>query len=327
MSKHLLPLVSALLLFSPQVEANPVPDAVATRFRNNVLTTAQNRNCPDSASLVADFSSFGLDLLSSNHIKGIEQSFGTFAPLIVASQRPGNRRNISFELQRLYFRQADRNQRAAMFQVLREWLTAEISDAPASGSMWVAAPPDAVRRIIDTARAAAAEVLANEGDTTALPLLAALDRRGLAEPHAAFVLKRSKIRLSTPCAMTFLEETRDGGLKRCGDLSGVRKMSIGRGHIDFHHDEQALDDVQVRELWALIPGVRKAPDSGWIGSGTALVIEFRNGVRASLSPTEPGRLVYADNTTMDYRRRITVQSDSLYDRVRELIRTTVKGSR
>ena len=104
-------------------------------------------------------------------------------------------------------------------------------------------------------------------------------------------------------------------------------MSAGRGDRANSRDQQKLNDGRVREVWALIPGARKASKSNWFGSGTALLIEFKNGVCASLSPTESGRLFYTDNTTMDWRWGITLQSDSLYAIVRELVRTAVEEGR
>jgi hypothetical protein len=268
---------------------------------------------------VADFSAFGLNLLSPQHIMAIEKSFSAFAPLIVASQRPGNHRNLSFDLQRFYRQRADSRQRAAMLSALREWLSAEISEAPAGGSMRIVGPPEVVRGQIDLARAEAAEMLSDQGDLQALPLMAVLEERGLKEPRALFVLRRAMARFRQPCAMTFLQETKNG-LQCCESLGRVQRVSLGGGDWRYPRPKYTLDSREVHEFWRLMQGARKGPDKNGFGGRPALLFEFQDGVLASLFPAEAGQLVYTDNVTLDYRRQVTLLSDSLYNWVQQLAR-------
>lgn len=318
-----LVLASVLVLlssFPSLARANPVPDAVAARFRDNVLITSREGHCPDSTSLVADFSAFGMDLLSPQHITAMEENFRAFAPLIVASQRPGNHRNLSFELQGFYWLHASPRQRADMLSALREWLSAEMSEAPAGGSMRIVEPPEQVRRVIDVVRATAAEMLSDRGDSESLPLMAALERRGLEDPHALFVLRRAMARFRHPCAMTFLEETPRNGLQCCESLSRVRRISLGGGDWRYPRPKYTLDSREVHEFWRLMQGARKGSVKNGFGGRPALLFEFQDGVLASLSPTKPGQLAYTDNVTLDRRQQLTLQSDSLYNWVQRLAR-------
>ena len=320
MKKRFLASVLVILIAPCPTQANPVPDWIATRFRDNVLATSRDGSCPDTTNLIADLGSFGLDLLSPEHVKAMEKSFGAFAPLIVASQRTGKHRSLSYELQRFYWLHASSQQRVEMLKALREWLTAEITEASAGHSMVIAGPPEQVRRSIDAARVKAAEMLSDRGDRESLPFMVALERRGLEDPNSSFVLRRAMARLRQPCAMTFIHETPNGRLECCEVRARVLKISLGRGDLRYPQPKYSLGSREVDEFWSLIHGTRKGPNSNWFGSNLNVFVEFEDGVIASMSPIEPGRLTYRDNVTLDWRHSLTLQSDSLYNWVLRLAR-------
>jgi len=76
---------------------------------------------------------------------------------------------------------------------------------------------------------------------------------------------------------------------------------------------RVLDKKTSRRLWDLLAACRVGPESQWEGGVHFLVLRFRGGMVAQLSPTESGRLTYEDNSRFVYRRSIKIFNPKLHE--------------
>lgn len=296
-------------------EANPVPDAIAEEFRALVRATAETGACPNPALLTRSFGSFGLDLLSREEIASVERRFDVFAPILVDAQRPEHR--LNFQIQSLFRRRANPAQQAAMTQVLRDWLTAPLDSAPWSGIVW---PLSAVRREIQRARVIAAEMLAQSGDVEAGPLMASLLAPDTIDVDLRWNLERAQECLADSTARTFILSRPDGSIHMFETSAEVMSAGIKRGMLSSSDTTHALSQREVSEIWGTLAQSVTSENTSWGWSGYCVLLEFADGVRAGLSPTEPGHVVYVDNTSLDYRRRLTLKNERLWSQISTLIR-------
>jgi hypothetical protein len=296
--------------------ANPVPDAVANQFRALVRQTAQTGVCPDTTQLAEYFGRFGLDLLSTSERAAVESQFEVFAPLLVEAQRPGQ--TLSFEVQALFRRRAGTTEREAMQKVLREWLTAP-SSTLASG-VDVSYPPSAVAAAVQRTRVTAAEMLAEWGDQSAGPLMARLAAPDTMSAEMAWHLARARECLRDPDARTFLVIDPDSSVRVNQTVEEVKEAGLRQGNLTSGQNQYRLNPAECRDLWAVIRESRVVDRGQRMGGGYSVVLEFADGVRASLSPTQPGYVVYTDNTSLDWRRWGRLKNEQLYKQISALVR-------
>jgi hypothetical protein len=298
--------------------ANPVPDAVAQEFRALVRTTADTGVCPDAAHLAEDFGQFGIDLLSTSEVAALERQFHVFAPILVEAQRPNH--SLSFKVQAFYHKHANPTERAAMEHALREWLTAPLSSAPFHGMVRVVGPRSGVAQLAREARATAAEMLATWGDRDAAPLIANLCAPDTFGTDLGWHLTRAQKCLVDSTALSFVLPRPDRSVGLFETLENVEGANVRRGRLAYGDSLYALVPCEVTALWGMIQESTVDENTNWIGNNFCIVLEFADGVRASLSPTERGHVVYTDNTSLDYMNRLTLRSDRLWSWIADLFR-------
>ena len=284
--------------------ANPVPDEVALEFRNLVDATITTGTCPDPTRLTHHFGSFGLDLLDPGQRRGIAVNFDAFAPLLAASQTPEHRPH--YAIHRLYRRYADTDQRALMLRSLRRWLTEEIEQAPREGSMRIMGPDELVREIIDHCRVVAAEMLGDWQDEASAATMANLQPKCDERSNCLEVLHWACLRLTDPCAGRVLALDSSESLQFCVTGSDLKSITLP------DDDPYTLTDRERQHAWDLLIAAQPDTNSRWAGGPRHVVLTFTNGCEVKLSPTEPDRLVWTDNTTLDRRRRLTIRSRPLH---------------
>lgn len=312
-----LALVTVLLAVACPCRANPVPDEVGQEFRELVRVTTATGKCPDAARLAQHFGSFGLDLLAPAEVRGIEENFPVFAPIFVESQRPGNR--LSYQVQALYRKHADRDERALMVQTLREWLTVPVLKDEAQNVVRLAGPASALAAEAQRSRATAAEILSAWRDHESASLMTALASADTLLDEFQWHIERSQLCLADSTARTFLYSLPDGSVrlfKKQADLKATafKQTNLKQGRRGrFEEPGYVLSSLERDELWTLLAKATVINNTNRTGSNDFLVVEFTDGVQAEFSPTEPGHLVYKDNTSLDYRRRLTLQSNELWN--------------
>ena len=300
-------LVAALAVAAGPAAANPVPDAVAEDFRGLVATTAATGVCPRPDVLVAHFAAFGLGLLSSADIESIDDHFGVFAPLLVRSQDVNG--GLDFRVQELYRAHADAEQRTAMVEVLRHWLTADIQEAPRQGTMRIDGPPSAVQREIEGARTKAAELLLDWDDGESTDLIDDLLSRPMTSEGAQRRLRAVRARFQDPCAGRLVGWATSGPVERCG-----KRTKIVSAALRERRQERLLTVRELDSVWKALSKGTWDENSHWAGSLRYLTIRLSDGSTATLSPTEPGRLTYHEDSTYSPVRR-TMSNRELFDLV------------
>ena len=287
--------------------ANPVPDEVAQDFKNLVSETARTGKCSDPSRLAEYFGRYGTDLLSQAEIAGIERQFDIFAPILVESQRPPRR--LSYDVQALYRKHASRVQRESMLHSLREWLTAPLLAAPWGG---IVAPSSMVRGEVQRARVIAAEMLSAWRDDSAGSLMATIAASDTLLPEYAWHLDRARLCLTDSTAKTFIMPRGDGSIQLLKKVGDVEKLLVQQGNLAHGKSPKSIKPSVLEEIWSEIGSSVVVENTGWLGSGQCIVLEFDDGVRACLDPTEPGHVVYTDNTSLDWRRRLTLDNKALW---------------
>ena len=311
-----LGIAMAVFLFT-SVRADPVPDSVVHELWDLIDATAETGRCPDRERLVELLGSHGIWFLEESHEKEVRRNFDVFAPILASSQAPPYVPDPA--LQEFYRANADEFERWLMLTALREWLSAEITEAPRRGSMRLDGPPEALDGPIDLTRSYAAEMIADWHDDGADSLMADLEKNGDLTEEALWRVRRARGRLVDPCAMSFLRVGSDGDCECCKTFSDIGHVSAGRGGWRYHKEAYRLSQEEVKAVWALIPGCRLGKNSKWAGNLHTVVFEFEDGVKASMSPTEAGRLVYRDNTMLDMGRWLTLENKDLYALVWEVL--------
>lgn len=304
------------LLFSGSGRTDPVPDELIHELWDLIDATAETGQCPDRERLVELFGSYGLGFLERSHRTKIEREFDVFAPVLVASQAPPYLPGLA--VQGFYRENANEVQEQQMLMALGEWLTADISEAPRTGTERLEGPEELVDEAIDYARTVAAEMLADWGDTGADSLMAALEVSGDLTDEALWRLRRARGRLVDPCAVSFLRVKPDGDLECCTVFSDLQHITAGRGGWRWHKEAYRLSPEEMESIWSLIPESRLGKKSNWGGNIYNIVFEFADGVKASMSPTEKGRLVYYDNTMLQGTGWHTLENKDLYTLVWDL---------
>lgn len=292
-------------------EANPVPDRVVKDFRQLVAKTAEDGVCPDESRLVGYFSAYGLGFLRPSERAAIDEHFTLFAPILVRSQAPPHHPNLG--IQQFYRDRAAPWQRESMLCALREWLTADINEAPGDGVMKVVYPPKAVEEEITRARVAAAEMLTFWRERSALQAMEVMGVRENLTQDLRWRLLRAERRLDDSTAMTFLSVRPNGALdlyERASDVDSavVRRGSLGSRETPYYN----LTQNEVEKMWALLGESKVCESTNWAGFTHCVVLVLHDGVRASLSPTERGHIVYEDNAGHSGSGRLTLESESLW---------------
>ena len=295
----LLPLIAFAL--TTIVRANPVPDEVAEHFRSLVRATAVGP-CPDREHLVRDFGRFGLALITDDDRAAIGDQFDRFAPILIDAQRPPHRLHHDVEV--LFLTIADDAQRSDYRDALLEWLTASIDRAPPDGSMIIEYEGDALRRVIARHRARAAEMLADFGDSRAVPHIDDLLGRPELDGDTHMSLERSRRRLVDPCA----------GPIRTGVGHGVAVCfepdDIHRGRVDVTDlDRDAIGVVvsllaESRPVWRYGMACCRGTIQLTLDDGTLIELRFgRN----------RGEFYLRDYDSLSPHRRWHFESTALWD--------------
>lgn len=196
-----------------------------------------------------------------------------------------------------------------MLKVLREWLTAPLPTAPWSG---ISGPSSMVRGEVQRARVVAAEMLSTWRDESAGSLMATIAASDTLLPEYAWHLDRARLCLTDSTAKTFIMPRGDGSIQLCKNARDVKKLVVQRGDLGHGEMPQTLKPSVLDDIWSEIGSSVVVANTGWTGSGQSMVLEFDDGVRACLDPTEPGHVVYTDNTSLDWRRRLTLDNKALW---------------
>jgi len=308
--------VGTVLLVQSPILADPVPDGLVHEFWDLVEVTADEGRCPDSNRLIDLFGTHGIGILEVSHRKKIVGEFEAFAPILAASQRPPYVPDL--RLQTLYRGAAGEDQRAEMLTALREWLTADINEAPRKGTERLDGSIEELDPFIDYARSVAAEMLADWQDQDAATLMVTLEQKGDLTEEAAWRVRRARERLTNPCAMSFLRAKPGGDVECCQGLRSLQHVTAGTGGWQYHKELYRLSPEEMGDVWALMEENHIGENSKWAGNVYVFAFEFADGVKASISPTEAGRLVYRDNTMLQGAGWLTLENEELYELVWEI---------
>jgi len=301
--------LSIMALYPMLTLANPVSDDEVQAFRTLVTVTAEGSACPDPEGLSRFFGRYGLDLLSEEHVKAIRARFGRFAPILAASQAPGGA--LNYDIQRLYRKEADADQREMMLVSLRRWLWEDISQVPPMGSLQLTGPEPMVMQLVMRERVRAAEILADWDDATSLPGIMALQQILKETEKLTWHLERARQRLRDPCSMTAFSFEPDGKIRFCGNKSKLERMTIRRGGWNSERIQHQCSIAEVDQLWDLLALTEASATKPRVLGSSALVLEFSSGLRLSLEPQENGELVYTDNASLGFRPPIIVSNPQL----------------
>lgn len=309
-------------LFGNVCEANPVPDRVINDFRSLVAKTAKDGVCPDEGRLEGYFSSYGLGFLRPSERDAIDKHFTIFAPILVSSQGPGHRPDMG--IQRFYRDRADQWQRESMLCALRAFLTADPKDTPKEGPGKIVYPPEVARDGLNRARVAAAEMLTFWHDRDALQLMEVVDAQENLTGELGWRLRRAEKRLDDSTAMTFFSVRSDGSLELYEKASDVDSAAVCRGGLGgFASSYYTLTPKEVESMWRLIGESRVCENTNWAGFTHSVIVVLHDGVRASLSPTERGHVVYEDNAGHSFSGRLTLESEPLWKWIWDIFHTEI----
>ena len=276
-----------------------------------VSLTAEMQKCPDPDTLAYYFSEYGFSLLLSSHIDSISKHFDLFAPIIVESQRPGYK--LSFKLQKFYRNHANSNQKHQMLIALREWLAADYDNISFKGS-YVIWPLSDVQHSNNVLRIKAAEMLVDWKDIEALPLIQSIEDYSDNDKELLWHLKRTELRMTDPCAMTFLYRRTNNSLGCCKKYEDITEATVQHAMDKSNPTRYYLTDEELQNFFILLAYSELCDNTRWTGGWHTIMIVFDDGVQASLcpSPTDPGEIVYKDNTSIERHRRLTFMNDRLH---------------
>jgi hypothetical protein len=304
--RHLLAVVATLPFTSASL-ANPIADDLVGDYRALVENTARAAACPDPETLENYFGRFGIDLLSAKLIGRIHERFDVFAPLLVNSQRPPDYA-LDFRIQELYRARADSIQRAEMIDALRQWLTADIRQAAWHGSGRITGPDDAVLREIESARATAAEMLSDWGDADAVPLMNAVEQKGVQNDEALRRILVARARLVDPCAGRVVRTGSNGPLELCAKREDLALATLYR-----EGGSRELSGAELDEVWRVLPAGAWDENADASGGSIYLTIQTAGGAAVTLSPTEPGWVSLVDDAPSERRFRRVMVNRELFD--------------
>jgi hypothetical protein len=206
-------IVSSLGITGGSVREIPSPEAV---LRAAVQGALDGGPLHDSL-LVANFGRVGLDPLSEAQRAGIRADFPRFAPLLIRSQGPVHR--LAWDVQLLVMELASPAEQAAMVGELRRWFTEDVREAPWEwGSR--AESPEGIHEAVVLCRVAAAEMLAEYGDTTMAPRIREWTAKEVMEPQDRERVIQAVARLYDPCHRRWLASVAHDQVQPCGDPEG-----------------------------------------------------------------------------------------------------------
>jgi hypothetical protein len=308
-------LVGTLPIGSAPAGANPVPDAYARAMNERPVRWLTHPTREDELRLIQDFGRYGLShgLLDPKTFDVLDRNFDRFAPLLVSAQRPP--RPVDQELQRWFRDRAAGPQRESMKQALREWLVADVHEAPPHGSMQTTGPGEAVAREIFSARLQAAEALGDWQDRDAIPLMhKLLERLPLWSDHyrPRTIIQAAIDRITDPGRAGILVVARDGQLAMHRPFSELDSVAIEAPAPAARATVRWMADVEARRrVWTTLQQGRlsKRGDSWNEGPPDSirprqLTLYFDDGWEATVLGGG-GRWLYSDNTRSSERIEIT----------------------
>jgi hypothetical protein len=270
--------------------------------------------CPDKEKLSLYFGIYGFyNLLTSDHIEKIKNEFDVFAPILVESQQPGY--GLNRDIQKLFRKHANNNQRENMVKTLRKWLTSYKLERSFG---WRIVYP---REAVHNSRILASEMLVEWGDIDALPLIRALKDSVKNNSHHIWLVERAENRLQDPCSKTFLYRDSEDSIFNCKKLEHVTDVEVRDARFKKDESSFPLAYKALEEFWELLSHCWLIENTQWNGGWHTVRLEFYDGVIATFcpQPSKSGIIVYKDNTSIQRGRIITLQNIKLHSWLRSII--------